>query len=76
MRSVFLQHATNQPQNISEQIFQLNKIVLDYCIYHVYSEAQSYIKFLQDVSTLAVPLSNPIVETQKYKNNYLMPKWF
>ena len=76
MRSVFLQHATNQIQNIPGQIFQLNKIVLDYCIYHVYSEAQSYIKFLQDVSTLAVPLSNPIVETQKDKNNYLMPKWF
>ena len=76
MRSVFLQHATNQPQNISGQIFQLNKIVLDYCIYHVYSEAQSYIKFLHDVSTLAVPLSNPIIESQKDKNNYLMPKWF
>ena len=76
MRSVFLQHATNQPQNISGQIYQLNKIVLDYCIFHVYSEAQSYIKFLHDVSTLAVPLSNPIIESQKDKNNYLMPKWF
>ena len=76
MRSVFLQHATNQPNNISGQVEQLNKIVLDYCIFHVYSEAQGYMKYLQDVSTLAVPMSNPIVETQKDKNNYLMPKWF
>jgi hypothetical protein len=76
MRSVFLQHAANQSHNISQQINELNKIVLDYCIFHVYSEAQSYIKYLHDVSTLAVPLSTPIVESQRDKNNYLMPKWF
>jgi hypothetical protein len=76
MRSVFLQHAANQPHNISQQINELNKIVLDYCIFHVYSEAQSYMKYLHDVSTLAVPLSTPIVESQRDKNNYLMPKWF
>jgi hypothetical protein len=76
MRSIFLQNSTNQLQNIAGQIEQLNRMVLDYCIFHVYSEAQGYIKYLYDVSTLAVPMSNPIVETQKDKNNYLMPKWF
>lgn len=76
MRSVFLQHAANLPNNITGQIEELNKIVLDYCIFHVYSEAQGYIKYLHDVSTLAVPLSTPIVESQRDKNNYLMPKWF
>ena len=76
MRSVFLQHAANQSQNISGQIQELNKIVLDYCIHHVYSEAQGYMKYLYDVSTLAVPMASPIVESQKDKNNYLMPNWF
>ncbi len=76
MRSVFLQHAANQSHNISGQIEQLNKIVLDYCIFNVYSEAQSYIKYLRDVSTLAVPIAMPIVESQRDKNNYLMPNWF
>ena len=76
MRSVFLQHAANQSQNIIGQIQQLNQIVLDYCIFHVYSEAQGYMKYLYDVSTLAVPMSTPVVETQKDKNNYLMPNWF
>lgn len=76
MRSVFLQHTANQSQNISGQIQQLNQIVLDYCIHHVYSEAKGYMKYLYDVSTLAVPMSTPIVETQKDKNNYLMPNWF
>ena len=76
MRSVFLQHSANQTNNISQQISELNKIVLDYCVFHVYSEAQGYMKYLHDVSTLAVPLATPIVETYKDKNNYLMPKWF
>jgi hypothetical protein len=75
MRSIFLQHSSNQPYNITQQIEQLNNIVLDYCIFHVYSEAQSYIKYLYDVSTLAVPLSAPVMEKQKDKNNYLMPRW-
>jgi len=76
MRSVFLQHSANQPNNIPQQINELNKIVLDYCIFHVYSEAQSYLKYLYDVSTLAVPIALPIVETQKDKNNYKMPTPF
>jgi hypothetical protein len=76
MRSVFLQHAANQPTHIAEQIQQLNQLVLDYCIFHVYSEAQSYVKYLKDVSTLPVPIAMPIVESQRDKNNYTMPAWF
>ncbi len=76
MKSVFMQHAINQQTNIPGQIAQLNQMVLDYCIFKVYSEAQSYKKYLQDVSTLPVPLSTPIVEVQKDKNNYRMPNWF
>jgi len=60
MRSVFLQHASNLPNNIPEQINQLNKIVLNYCIQQVYSEAQGYMKYIDDVSTLAVPIAHPI----------------
>lgn len=76
MRSVFLQHSKNLPTNIAGQIEQLNNIVLDYCIFQVYSEAQAFKKYLQDVSTLPVPISLPVLETQKDKNNLLMPKWF
>jgi hypothetical protein len=76
MRSVFLQHAVNLPNDIPGQIEALNKMVLDYCIFNVYSEAQSYIKYLYDVSTLAVPMATPIVERQKYKNDYKLPNPF
>jgi hypothetical protein len=76
MRSVFLQHSANQPSNISEQIENLNTIVLDYCIPRVHSEAQGYMKYLYDVSTIAVPLDTPIMESQNDKHNYKMPTWF
>jgi hypothetical protein len=76
MRSVYLQNSANQTINISGQIEELDKIVLDYCIHHVYSEAQGYMKYLYDVSTLAVPMASPVLETQKDKNNYKMPDWF
>jgi hypothetical protein len=61
MRSVFLQHSANQHNNIPQQISQLNKIVLDYCIQQVYSEAQGYLKYINDASTLVVPIAHPVM---------------
>jgi len=76
MRSVFLQHAANQPTNIVGQIAELNKIVLDYCVFHVYSEARGYMKYLHDVSTLAVPMATPVLESQEDRHDYKLPNWF
>ena len=76
MRSVFLQHAINLPDNISAQVNALNQIVLDYCIHSVYSEAQGYMKYLHDVSTLAVPMATPILAKQYDRRDSKLPKWF
>lgn len=61
MRSVYLQYSANQTSNITQQISELNKIVLDYCIKQVYSEAQGYMKYLDDASTLVVPIAHPVM---------------
>ena len=61
MRSVYLQNSVNQPNNITQQIIELNKIVLNYCIQQVYSEAQGYMKYLDDASTLVVPIAHPVM---------------
>ena len=61
MRSVFLQHSANQEFDIMYQIIELNEIVLNYCIQQVYSEAQSYLKYIDDASTLVVPISHPVM---------------
>ena len=61
MRSIFLQYSKNNSENIKNQIDTLNQLVLDYAIPQVYSSAQSYITYRKDASTLAVPMSNPIM---------------
>jgi hypothetical protein len=76
MRSVFLQHAANQNRNIAGQIEQLNKIVLDYAIEQVFGEAQGYMKYLRDVSTLAVPLAHPVQATQFDRKDFKLKPWF
>ena len=75
MRSVFLQNAANQPTNITEQIQDLNKIVLTYCIQQVYGEAQGYLKYIDDVSTLVVPIAHPVMANTTDKVLELKP-WF
>ena len=76
MRSVFLQHSVNLDHDIQGQIQALNQLVLDYCIHHVYGEAQGYMKYLHDVSTLAVPLATPVMTSQNDRRNYKMKSWF
>ena len=76
MRAVYLQHSINQIDNITKQIEELNKIVLDYCIPKVYLEAQGYLKYLSDVSTMADPIPIPIMASQNDKKNYKLPNWF
>ena len=75
MRSVFLQHAANQPTNINLQIAELNKIVLNYCIQQVYSEAQGYMKYIDDVSTLVVPIAHPVMANNNDRQLELK-SWF
>lgn len=75
MRSVFLQYSANQPHNISAQIFELNKIVLNYCIQQVYSEAQGYMKYIDDASTLVVPIAHPI-QASNTDRQLEFKRWF
>jgi hypothetical protein len=75
MRSVFLQNSANQPNNYKAQITQLNKIVLDYCIQQVYSEAQGYMKYIDDASTLVVPIAPPVM-TNDNDRQLEFKSWF
>ena len=73
MRSIFLQHASNLPTSITQQVEELNKLVLEYAIPQICSEAEGYIKYKNDVSTLPVPLSHGV---STYSNNILELKKF
>jgi hypothetical protein len=75
MRSIFLQHTSNQPTNIKGQVNELNKIVLDYAIPQVYSEAVGYYKYLEDASTMYTPIAPPVMSSNNDKQLVLKP-WF
>ena len=75
MRGLFLQYAKNQPVNIAQQINDLNKIVLDYAINQVWGEAEGYMKYKRDASTLVMPLTLPILSYSNDKQLELKP-WF
>ena len=60
MRSIFLQHSANMSTQITEQIRELNKLVLDYLVPNAYSGITAYVNYKRDVSSLSVPMDLPI----------------
>ena len=75
MRSIFLQYSANKPNNIEQQVNELNKMVLEYCVQQVYSEAQGYMQYLNDASTLVTPIAHPVMASQNDRQLELK-KWF
>ena len=75
MRSIFLQYSKNLPTNIPDQIRALNNLVFDYSVNQVYGEAQGYMTYKKDVSTLVVPIAHPILSYTNDKQLELK-RWF
>jgi len=73
MRGIYMEYAEHYPKNITAQVERLNKLVLDYAVPNVYSEAVAYFKYLIDQSTLAVPLELPIPSDRNYKSLEFRP---
>ena len=71
MRSIYLQYSSNLPTNINEQIAALNKMVLNYCIPQVFSEAQGYMKYLSDASSMFTPMEPPVLAKENDKQLFL-----
>lgn len=73
MRSIFLQYAEFDMNNITNEVSRLNKLVLDYAVKSVYNEAVGYMKYCEDQSTLAVPMELPQQSDREYKQLELKP---
>ena len=71
MRSIYLQYSSNLPTNINHQIAALNKMVLNYCIPQVFSEAQGYMKYLSDASSMYTPMEPPVLAKENDKQLFL-----
>lgn len=73
MRSTFLNYAEHNENNITKQVEDLNKIVLDYAVPETFGAAVSYEKYLEDQSTLVVPLDLPQQPDTNIKQLELKP---
>ena len=75
MRSMFYQHSKNLDTNISQQIEDLNKYVIDFCVNQVFNEAVAYLKYKEDSSKMHVPMRAPLYSNKTDKTLELKP-WF
>jgi len=75
MRSIFFQYSENLGTDIRGQIERLNKLVWEDVIPRVYNESMGYLKYMQDQSSLVVPLEMPLHHDRNYKQLELKP-WF
>jgi hypothetical protein len=60
MRAIFYQYARNLPDNVPQQIKDLNQKVLDWSVPHILSAVDHYYYYLDDVSHMPVPLAQSI----------------
>ena len=74
MRSIFLQHSKNLPNNITQQVEQLNHLVLEYAVPQVLGEAVGYVKFKNDASMMHTPIQRPT--STYYSKTLELKPWF
>jgi hypothetical protein len=67
MRSIYLQNSKNQENNISEQIKELNKMVLDFCVPNILVGIEQYQQYKVSVSTHKQPI--PLAQSTNQSNN-------
>lgn len=75
MRGIFLQHSVNLPYNYTQQIEDLNKLVIDYSVTQILGEIDGYMKYKRDASNMYTLMPRPMLETTKDKQLELK-KWF
>ena len=67
MRSIYLQNSKNLDYNITQQIEELNKLVLDYCVPNVLIQVKQYMQYKESVSKIPKPL--PVAISTNNKTN-------
>tara|TARA_B110000037_G_scaffold16012_1_gene16655 strand:+ start:89 stop:592 length:504 start_codon:yes stop_codon:yes gene_type:complete len=60
MRSIYLQHSPNLPNNIKEQIKYLNQLIIDWCIETIIPEIYQYYGYLKEIEFMPTPIDLPL----------------
>lgn len=65
MRSIYYQHSKNQSTNINGQVLDLNTRVIEWCVPEIISNIKQSEKYIQDISTMPVPLERSVLPSKK-----------
>ena len=80
MRGIFLIYARNLPNGVQKQIETLNNKVLDYCVPQVLGEAQGYVQYTVDASTMysggSALIPPPAMTTDPDRTALEFKSWF
>lgn len=76
MRAMYLQYGKNQPTHIREQIMELNQIVADWAVPKIVAECSMHKTYLHDIQNLPIPLSQPVLLTQKGSKSSSFDRFF
>lgn len=60
MRAIYLQYCRNLPNNIPEQIAELNERIVSWSVPKIVSEIGMYKTYIRDITTMPVPMSHPV----------------
>lgn len=60
MRSIYYQYCRNLPNNIPQQIDELNQRVVAYAMPKIVGEIEMDRRYMKDITSLPVPMSHPV----------------
>ena len=69
MRSIYFQYSKNLPNNINEQVLDLNTRVIDWCVPEIISNIKQTQRYIRDISTMPVPLERSVLPSGKGLKN-------
>ena len=69
MRSIYFQYSKNLPNNIKEQVLDLNTRVIDWCVPEIISNIKQTQRYIRDISTMPVPLERSVLPSGKGLKN-------
>ena len=65
MRSIYFQYGKNSSFNVRDQVLSLNTRVIEWSVPEIISNVKQSQKYLQDISTMPVPLERSTLPSTK-----------
>jgi hypothetical protein len=76
MRAMYLQYCKNMPNQIPEQISELNQMVADWVVPKVLAECSMHKTYLRDIQSLPTPMSHPVLMTKSGSKTAAFDRFF